>query len=91
MSKKLLQLDPKIVRLNAEQKLRFRNEQVRVLSILQQATNLRAQADDLTKQAIAGEQNLQKIVDDLSAELHAPKEKYNFQVTEMEFTLKKAE
>lgn len=90
MAKKLQNFDPKAIRLTAEQKLTFRGEQVRVLSLLQQATALRSQADDLTRQAMAGEQGLQNIVSDIAKVNHADPAKYEFAVDTLQFTIRKS-
>jgi hypothetical protein len=89
MSKKLERIDPKTVRFTAEQKLRFRDGQVKVLKLVTQAQALRNQAEEILKQAQAGELELQKIVTEIAKENFIDPAKYTIDLEALQFVLQK--
>jgi hypothetical protein len=82
MAKKLMQFEPKVIKLSAEQKLRFRDAQVRVLGMMQQATQMR-------DQAAAADQGLIALLTEIAKENHADPLKYTIDLETLNFTLKK--
>ena len=67
-----------MVKTTAEQKLRFRDKQVRILQLVNQA-------NELLRQAAVGEQELRQLVSDLASECGTPLEDYNFNQETVDF------